>query len=133
MRRYCLDTSAYSRFQRGDEAAVEAIDGAAWIGVPAIVIGELRVGVALGSRPAVNEAILAEFLAHPVVEVLGVDGEVSEHYRDIVIDLRRRGTPIPTNDIWIAATAARHGVPVLTADDHFEAIARVGTVLLARR
>lgn len=133
MRRYCLDTSAYSRFQRGDEAAVEAIDRAAWIGVPAVVLGELRVGFRLGGRTEANEALLTDFLAHPVVEVLTVDEEVAEHYATIVLDLRRRGTPVPTNDIWIAATAARHGVPVLTADAHFEAIARVGTVLLPNR
>lgn len=131
MSRYCLDTSAYSHFQRGDPAVVELIDAAEWIGLPAVVLGELRVGFRLGGRWQANVADLAEFVAHPVVEVLDVDAAVAEHYADIVLDLRRRGSPLPTNDAWIAATAARHGVPVLTYDAHFEAIARVGTVLLA--
>lgn len=68
MSRYCLDTSAYSHFQRGDPAVVELIDGAEWIGLPAVVLGELRVGLRLGGRWQANLAALAEFVAHPVVE-----------------------------------------------------------------
>jgi len=128
--RYCLDTSAYSRFQRGDAQAVSLIDGAEWIGVPAIVLGELRVRFQLGDRRERNEVLLADFLANPVVELLSVDDEVSRHYADIVVDLRRAGTPIPTNDIWIAATAAGAGAILLSADDHFTAVSRIGSVLL---
>jgi predicted nucleic acid-binding protein len=131
MSRYCLDTSAYSYFQRGDAQAARLIDEAEWIGMPAIVLGELRVGFRLGARSARNEGILLEFLENPVVEQVAVDGEVSRHYADIVLDLRRGGTPIPTNDIWIAATAARAGAIVLTNDQHFRAITRVGATLLA--
>lgn len=131
MSRYCLDTSAYSNFQRGDPRVVELIDRAEWIGIPAIVLGELRVGFALGGDRDANEEMLGEFLAEPVVEVLGVDGEVSRQYADIVVDLRRAGTPVPTNDVWIAATSARAGAIVLSYDEHFEAIARVGSMVLA--
>lgn len=130
--RYCLDTSAYSHFMRGDARVVELIDRAEWIGVPAIVLGELRAGFRLGVQRDRNEQLLQAFLANPAVEALAVDGEASEHYADVVADLRRRGTPIPTNDIWIAATAARAGAMVLTYDDHFESISRVGSVLLTR-
>ncbi len=80
---------------------------------------------------AQNERELGEFLASPVVTELTVDGEVSRHYAEMVADLRRAGTPIPTNDIWIAATAARAGALVLTADQHFEHINRVGSVLIS--
>lgn len=131
MSRYCLDTSAYSRFQHGDARVVELIDRAEWIGMPAIVLGELRVGFLLGSRREENEELLGAFLANPVVEELGVDREVSRHYAEIVVDLRRIGTLIPTNDIWIAATAARAGAIVLSYDDHFEAVARVGSMVLS--
>ena len=55
-----------------------------------------------------------------------------EHYADIVADLRQRGTPLPTDDIWIAATAACAGAIVVTYDEHFEAISRVGSVVLTR-
>lgn len=135
MSAYCLDTSAYSNFQRGHRDLVMVIDRAEWVGVPAVTMGELRTGFLLGSRRSRNEAELEEFLANPVVEVLDVDAEASRHYAEIVADLRRAGTPLPTNDIWIAATAARHGAAVLTCDDHFEHIARVGSMVFgaARR
>jgi len=129
--RYCLDTSAYSRFQRGDETVVDLVDRAEWIGMPSVALGELRTGFLLGGRTAQNERELGEFLASPVVTELTVDGEVSRHYAEMVVELRRAGTPIPTNDIWIAATAARAGALVLTADEHFERITRVGSVLIS--
>jgi len=130
MSRYCLDTSAYSHFQRGDKRVVEILDRAEWVGVPAITLGELRTGFILGSHRDRNEAELHDFLANPVVEVLLVDEDVSRHYAEIVCDLRRAGAPLPTNDIWIAATAAREGALVLTYDSHFEKIVRVGSLIL---
>lgn len=129
MSAYCLDTFAYSNFRRGHEELVALIDRADWIGIPTVTTGELRTGFALGGRRGRKEAELDEFLANPVVEILEVDAEASRHYADIVADLRRAGTPLPTSDIWIAATAARHGAAVLTCDEHFERIARVGAVL----
>lgn len=133
MSRYCLDTSAYSRFQRGDARALELIDEAEWVGVPAIVLGELHAGFQLGAQRERNEQTLSEFLANPVVDVLSVDDDVSRQYADIVVDLRRAGTPIPTNDIWIAATAARAGAIVLSDDGHFMAIDRVGSIMISDR
>lgn len=130
MSRYCLDTSAYSRFQRGHERVVEILDAAEWVGVPTITLGELRTGFLLGSHPGRNEEELRGFLANPVVDALDVDDEVSRQYASIVADLRRSGTPLPTNDIWIAATAARVGALVLTFDRHFEQIVRVGSLVL---
>jgi len=129
--RLCLDTSAYSHFQRGDRRATELIDGAEWIGIPAITLGELRAGFRHGAQRERNETVLRDFLANAVVEVLDVEDEVSLHYADIVFDLRRAGRPIPTNDIWIAATAARSGAIVLSADEHFSAIARIGSIVLS--
>jgi tRNA(fMet)-specific endonuclease VapC len=126
---YCLDTSAYSNFRRGHDELAALVDRADWIGVPTVTIGELRTGFLLGGRREGNESELGEFLANPVVEILAVDAEATRHYAEIVADLRRSRTPLPTNDIWIAATAARHGAAVLTCDQHFERIARVGTVL----
>jgi tRNA(fMet)-specific endonuclease VapC len=98
--------------------------------MPAIVLGELRAGFLLGDRASANEAVLLKFLSNPVVNVLGVDAEVSRHYAEIVVDLRRAGTPISTNDIWIAAVAAREGALVLSYDVDFKAISRVGAVIL---
>jgi tRNA(fMet)-specific endonuclease VapC len=129
--RYCLDTSAYSHFRRGDPQVVELIDRADWIGIPVIVMGELAVGFRLGLRREANEADLARFVAHPVVEVLPVSDDVVSLYAGIVIDLKESGTPLPANDIWIAAVAARHGATILTYDGHFKSIARVGATILS--
>jgi len=130
MSRYCLDTSTYSHFKRGEPQAVELIDRAEWLGISTIVLGELGAGFLHGAHRRPNEEQLAEFLSNRVVEVVGVDAEVSRHYAEIFVELRRAGTPIPTNDIWIAATAARHGAILLTYDEHFNAISRVGSVVL---
>ena len=130
MSRYCLDTSAYSRFQLGESRVSSLIDSAVWVGFPAIVLGELHAGFMQGRDRDRNERILAEFLANPVVEVLTVDAEAGLQYAEIVFELRRQGTPIPTNDVWIAATAARAGAIVLTYDDHFRAVTRVGSSVL---
>lgn len=128
--RLCLDTSAYSHFKRGVPAAVEVIDAAEWVGFPAVALGELRTGFALGRRPLQNERELAAFLRNPVVEVLDVDDAASRIYAEIIVALRKAGTPLPTNDIWIAAVAAREGASVVTFDEHFRAILRVGSVVL---
>jgi len=128
--RYCLDTSAYSHFKRGDRQVVELIDRADWLGIPVIVMGELAVGFRLGTRREANEAELDRFVAHPAVEVLPVSEDVVNLYAGIVLDLKVAGTPLPANDIWIAAVAARHGATVLTYDGHFRASARVSATIL---
>ncbi len=130
MTRYCLDTSAYSHFRRGAPAAVQAISLARWLGVPSIVLGELRTGFLLGGQRAENEQKLAHFLAHPVVEVLDVDFETARLYAEIMVSLRQVGTPIPSNDVWIAAVAAQTASTLLTYDGHFRSILRVSVELL---
>jgi len=127
---YCLDTSAYSNFRRGDEELAARLDRAELVGVSTIALGELRTGFLLGARRERNESELDAFLDNPVVEVLPVDSETSRHYAEIVAELREEGTPLPTNDIWIAATAARNGAMVLTCDSHFEQISRVGSIVV---
>jgi len=117
---------------RGDAAAIDLVDVAEWIGVPVIVVGELRTGFGLGKRAKQNEGELRAFLQNPVVHVLEVDNEAARIYAEIVIALRTAGTPLPTNDIWIAATAAREGAQVVTYDDHFRSIGRVGSIVLER-
>jgi predicted nucleic acid-binding protein len=128
--RYCLDTSAYSHFKRGDTRVKTLIEEAEWLGVPTVVLGELWTGFLAGSNHERNEAELAEFVASPVVEEVPVDRHVARTYAEIVTDLRAAGTPLPTNDIWIAAASARAGAPLLTYDEHFRKIARIGTILL---
>ena len=132
MSRYVVDTSAYSYFKRGDLQVVDLIDSADWLGVPSVVVGELEVGFLLGAadRRESNREELREFLDNPVVEELGVEHDESPIFAEILVALRQAGITIPTNDIWIAAVAARHGASVLTYDNHFRDIPRVGSVIL---
>lgn len=130
MTRLCLDTSAYSKFQSGHSETVGHVDVAEWIGIPSVVIGELWAGFLLGSRRAENIQKLDEFLSHAVVEVVPIDEAVAHIYGEIVVELRRRDRPLPANDIWIAATAARTGGTILTFDAHFRELTRVGTLIL---
>jgi predicted nucleic acid-binding protein len=127
---FCLDTSAYSHFKRGNEELAGLLDGAEALGVASIVLGELQTGFTLGARQRENEAELDAFLANPVVEVLAVDAQCARHYAEIVVELRGAGTPVPSNDIWIAATAARSGLAVLSCDQHFAKIGRVGSLIV---
>ncbi len=83
-----------------------------------------------GNQAAKNEEELSRFLSHPLVETLAVDDAASRIYSEIMVDLRRSGTPLPTNDIWIAAVAARDGATVVTYDEHFQKIRRIGTRVL---
>jgi len=129
--RFCLDTSAYSQFKRGEPQVVELLDSAEWIGVPSIVIGELWLGFLQGERLERNVRELNEFLDNPVVHELVIDRDVGQIYGEIVVALRRTGTPLPTNDIWIAAAAARSGAAVLTYDSHFASIQRTGPIVLS--
>jgi len=128
--RYCLDTVAYSHFKRGENRIAELLDRAVWIGVPVVVLGELFAGFEQGSNKNKNLAELDEFLSAPAVEVLPVDRDVAETFGEIIADLRRQGRPIPTNDIWIAATCARAGATLITWDGHFRAIFRVSSLIL---
>ena len=130
MSRYCLDTLAYSHFKRGEARITKMLDRAEWIGVPVIVIGELCAGFAKGSRFQKNLEELDEFLALPIVETLPVDRQTAEMFGEMIGALRRSGRPVPSNDVWIAATCARTGAPLLTWDAHFRLIPRVGTMVL---
>ena len=131
MSRYCLDTSAYSQFKRGHQEVAELLDAASYVGVPSIVIGELWMGFLGGAKPRENELELHQFLTHRVVEEVPIDRDIARIYAEIVWALKAKGTPLPTNDIWIAATAVRIGATVLTFDDHFRTIERAGVLVLA--
>lgn len=121
--RLVLDTSAYSRLRVGHEELTEWIVGASIVYLPTIVLGELFAGFLLGQRRKENEQTLREFLAEAFVEIRAVDQDVARRYGEIFLELRRAGTPIPTNDIWIAAVTLVSGGHLVTFDHDF---ARVG-------
>lgn len=125
MTRLLIDTSAYSGFKRGVGAIVEAMRDADRLFMSGIVLGELRAGFAAGDRQARNEAELRAFTILPRVEMVGVDEGTSVYYAAIYASLRRAGTPVPSNDLWIAATAMQHGLIVLTRDAHFRLVSQI--------
>lgn len=95
-----------------------------------VVLGELRAGFLKGTRLAANLAELAQFLASPRVVLVAVDEDTAERYAAILDSLRRAGAPIPTNDVWIAASAMQHGSVLLTTDPHFRAVAQIVAEIL---
>jgi tRNA(fMet)-specific endonuclease VapC len=117
--RILLDTSAYSALLRGDERVRDALRQADEIRVNPVVLGELLAGFLRGGKRQKNEAELRRFLASPRVQVVGIDAQTAERYALVLASLRRRGKPIPSNDLWIAASAAQHGLRLLTLDAHF--------------
>lgn len=125
MSRILVDTSAYSAFFRGDARAKEAISTCDEICLNPVVVGELLSGFSRGRQRLKNEEELQEFLAAPRVRILPIDEETSVRYAAILAGLWRAGTPIPTNDIWIAASAMQHGLEVLTGDAHFSKVAQI--------
>ena len=131
MSRILFDTSAYSAFMRGLPEAVRAIQEADEIFLCPIVLGELLAGFIIGSKEKENRQELDGLLGSPRVGLLDLDEETSERYAFIFAMLRKQGTPIPTNDIWIAACAMRHGLKIVTSDTHFRQIPQVLTEILA--
>lgn len=115
-----LDTNRYTDLCRGDAGVVEAVELADEVWLPFIVLGELRAGFVLGNQGTRNEAVLRRFLMKPNVEVLYADDQTTHHYANVYRQLRRQGTPIPANDIWIAALALQHSFTLMTRDTHFE-------------
>ena len=117
-----LDTSAYSELWRAHQAIVDVVRRSETIAVPTIVLGELHSGFRAGNRCAENIAQLAEFLSKPSVRVLNITEETALRYAEIDVYLRKRGRPIPRNDVWIAAVALEHGLQLVTLDGHFREI-----------
>jgi tRNA(fMet)-specific endonuclease VapC len=117
-----LDTNAYARFLRGDPRATSALKSTPEIHLPLIVLGELLAGFRHGSRPRDNRDELARFMASPRVQLMRPDEKTAHQYAEVYHALRVQGTPIPTNDLWIASLARQHRIPLLTFDAHFRAV-----------
>lgn len=120
-----LDTSAYVAFKRGHRDAVTALRRAERILLPTIVMGELLAGFEAGNRRQKNRLGLEEFQKSPRVAVVPVTLETAERYAHIYAYLRKNGRPIPTNDLWIAASAMEHSAELLTCDAHFLNVVQV--------
>lgn len=119
LRHLLVDTSAYSLAERAHPEVVDVLRRADNIYVTPVILGELLAGFDQGGKARQNRRRLGLFLASPRVQVLTVQQETAEFYSQILGYLRTQGTPVPTNDVWIAASAMEHGVRVLTSDGHF--------------
>jgi tRNA(fMet)-specific endonuclease VapC len=125
MSRLLLDTSAYAAFFRDHPGVKAEVQEASELFLSPIVLGELRSGFLKGARREENEKELREFLASPRCSVPVIDDETSHRYAAIHDYLRRKGTPVSPNDLWIAASAAQHGLTVVTLDGDFDLIPQV--------
>jgi len=128
--RLALDTSAYSRFRAGDQRVHDLIARADVVVVPATVLGELHGAFEMGSRTRENRVTLSEFLNEAFVRVAPVSATVARQYGRVYAALRRAGTPIPVNDMWIAATSIDQGACLLTFDQDFERVDGLDRIVL---
>jgi len=120
--RLALDTNRYADLCRGNAGVAETVAAADEVWLPFIVLGELRAGFAVGIQGPHNEAVLRRFLLKPGIGVLYADEQTTHHYAAIYQQLRKHGTPIPTNDMWIAALVLQHSLTLYERDAHFDAL-----------
>lgn len=124
-----IDTNVYSAAARNDARIKNVLRAAARIYFTYVALAELRAGFASGTKGIANEKILQRMLAQKSVSVLYADATTTLFYARIFAELRHNGTPMPTNDLWIAALAMQHGIPLFSLDKHFakvESITRIG-------
>lgn len=120
--KFVIDTSAYSASERDEPIVRKWFSTQHHLLVPIIVIAELHAGFANGNKQKANEELLEGFLASPFTDILFITEQTAHLYAGIYLALKRAGTPINTNDMWIAALALEHNLPLLTLDQDFENI-----------
>jgi tRNA(fMet)-specific endonuclease VapC len=126
--RLALDTNAYRLVMEGDAEAVNLARTSERLLLPVPVVAELRFGFLNGTRGRANEAHLVRFLDRPRVAVLACDEETAVRYAELKLQLKRQGTPIPINDVWIAALVLQHHATLFTRDADFERIPQLPRV-----
>ena len=123
MKKVLIDTNIYSLAMKGDGKVVDTLRQIDIIGFTAISVGELYSGFKGGNQESENRKELDTFMDSPRVVVHTIDVETASFYASTLNNLKTAGTPIPTNDIWIAAVAFQHGYNIFTKDKHFNLIA----------
>ena len=118
--RVALDTNRYVDLCKGVAGTMALLEEAEAILLPFVVLGELRAGFAHGRREAENERVLRRFLLKNGVRVLFADDQTTPHYASVFHQLRKQGTPIPTNDMWLAALVLQHNLALHARDKHFD-------------
>ncbi len=120
-----LDTNCLTDAFRGESATVRIVEQAAEVWIPFVTLAEIKAGFLAGNRTAENERLLHEFLLLPGVALLYADRETTDVYARLFVQLRRAGTPIPTNDLWIASLAVQHQLLLLSRDEHFDILPQI--------
>jgi predicted nucleic acid-binding protein len=115
-----IDTNRYVDLCRGVGETVALLEEADAILLPFVVLGELRAGFAYGKKAAENERILRRFMLKDGVSVLFADDQTTHHYASVFRQLRKQGTPIPANDMWLAALVLQHNLALHARDQHFD-------------
>lgn len=115
-----LDTHAVSALFAGDAALLPLLTGAARLHLPVVVIGEYRYGLLRSRQRRALAGLLDTLIAES--RVLALDLATAERYAEVRDELRRQGTPIPENDVWVAALARQHELPVVSRDEHFDQV-----------
>jgi tRNA(fMet)-specific endonuclease VapC len=123
-----IDTNRYRDFCEGKHDAVERLRAASRIYLPFTVLAELRAGFECGTLARRNESALSRFLNSHRISILFPDEQTTFHYARIFHQLRVQGTPIPTNDIWIAALVQQHNLILYSRDRHFDVLPQLGRV-----
>ena len=123
-----IDTNRYKDFCEGGDYAVDILRRSAEIQIPFVVIGELRAGFACGIRGPENETVLSRFLRKPRVRTLFADEYTTRIYATLFRQLRIQGTPVPTNDLWIASLAVQHNLILFSRDVHFKKLPQIQIV-----
>lgn len=118
--RLAIDTNRYRDLLEGLPEVVRTLETAETIAMPFVVLGELRAGFSFGRKSQENGRLLRSFLTKPGVGVLYADEATTVQYAHLYRQLRTQGTPIPTNDLWIAALVAQHGLALYSRDQHFD-------------
>lgn len=121
-----LDTNAVSAWAEHDPSAWRLIEAQEFLCLPVIVLGEFRFGLRGSRKRSVLEPELE--VLEQTVRVLEVTRETAAVYATVRFELKQRGTPIPENDVWVAALARQHGLPVMSRDAHFDCVAGVRRV-----
>lgn len=129
--RIALDSNRYTDLCRGLPAVVEVIEDATEVHVPLIVVAEQRAGFAHGRSREKNERILTRFLNEAGVFVLAPDDQTTFFYADAYAYLRKKGKPIPTNDLWIAALALQHQLVLFDRDSDFDHLPQLARLKIA--
>jgi len=114
-----LDTNAYSALRRGHELVAEQVRNSEEVSLSTVVVGEILFGFRHGSRFEENARILESFIQGSNVRLLPVTWDTADWFGRISAELRKKGRPIPTNDIWIAAHASEAGADLVSSDPHF--------------